>query len=109
MVSIQIYGIVHCIIESCLPAKNNFQYKRFTVQHGVTQYRGGDDTWIIKPWNLARGIDTHVNDNLSAIIRLSLASPKVSRQQLSPCIAMATTIVSGGLQVYIKSRAVPPS
>ena len=89
--------------------KNSFQYEQFTVQHGVTQCRGGDNTWIIKPWNLARGIDTHVSDNLSAIIRLGLASPKVSHQQLSLCIAIATAIVSGGLQVYIKSCAVPPS
>ena len=40
--------------------------------------REEDNVWIVKPWNLGRGLDIHITDNLVKIVRLSQASPKVS-------------------------------
>ena len=37
-----------------------------------------DNTWIIKPWNLGRGMDTHITQNLVQVIRLVNTIPKVS-------------------------------
>lgn len=40
-------------------------------------FRGENNIWICKPWNLARGLDTHITNNLDYIIRQRESTPKV--------------------------------
>ena len=40
------------------------------------QSQGLDNHYIIKPWNLARGLDIHVTKSLHHILKLSLSGPK---------------------------------
>lgn len=46
------------------------------------QSQGLDNHYIIKPWNLARGLDIHVTKSLHHILKLSLSGPKIVQKYL---------------------------
>ncbi|XP_075982717.1 tubulin tyrosine ligase-like 12 [Anticarsia gemmatalis] len=43
---------------------------------------GLDNHWICKPYNLARGLDTYISDNLDFLCRLPLTGPKVAQKYI---------------------------
>ncbi|XP_047322133.1 tubulin--tyrosine ligase-like protein 12 [Impatiens glandulifera] len=48
----------------------------------VRQRDGLDNLWILKPWNMARTLDTSITENISAVIRLIETGPKISQKYI---------------------------
>ncbi|KAM2218820.1 hypothetical protein TB2_017699 [Malus domestica] len=48
----------------------------------VRKRDGLNNLWILKPWNMARTIDTTVTSNISAIIRLMETGPKICQKYI---------------------------
>ncbi|XAR51089.1 hypothetical protein NMG60_11005624 [Bertholletia excelsa] len=51
-------------------------------EYCVRKRKGLDNLWILKPWNMARTIDTTITCNLSAIIRLMETGPKICQKYI---------------------------
>ncbi|KAL2103037.1 hypothetical protein ACEWY4_002205 [Coilia grayii] len=62
-----------------IPTTFNLQTElpQFIKHYTQRKERGEDNHWICKPWNLARGLDTHITSNLNYIIRQRESTPKV--------------------------------
>ncbi|XP_038137580.1 tubulin--tyrosine ligase-like protein 12 isoform X2 [Cyprinodon tularosa] len=62
-----------------LPVTFNLQTElpQFIKHYQLREQSGEENHWICKPWNLARGLDTHITQNLDYIIRQRESTPKV--------------------------------
>ncbi|XP_054011549.1 tubulin--tyrosine ligase-like protein 12 [Hylaeus anthracinus] len=68
-----------------LPTTYNLRTElvQFVAYFEHRKSRGLDNHWICKPWNLARGLDTHITNNLHHILRLPGTGPKIAQKYIS--------------------------
>lgn len=52
----------------------------FIGDYFVREEEGRNNLWIMKPWNMARTIDTSITDYLPALIRLAETGPKICQK-----------------------------
>ncbi|UMM15895.1 hypothetical protein L5515_013136 [Caenorhabditis briggsae] len=55
----------------------NTQLPEFVARFQNRQKNGEHNVWIVKPWNLARGMEMAVTDDLNQIIRMVETGPKI--------------------------------
>lgn len=61
----------------------NTELVQFVAYFEQREAKGLDNVWICKPWNLARGLDTHITNNLFHILRLPSTGPKIAQRYIT--------------------------
>ncbi|TMW96038.1 hypothetical protein EJD97_008005 [Solanum chilense] len=73
----------HGLVEWLQPTYNlETQLSHLIGDFHIRESENLDNLWILKPWNMARTIDTTINSNLSAIIRLMETGPKICQKYI---------------------------
>jgi len=71
-------------VKKYLPVTYNLvtELAQFVSYYQQLEKEGEDTHWIVKPWNLARGLDTQVCHGLGHILRLPASGPKIAQKYL---------------------------
>lgn len=74
----------------------NTEMPKFVSYFQHREDKALDNHWIIKPWNLARGLDMQITNNLTHILRLPTTGPKIAQKYVeAPVLFHRNDIVNG--------------
>lgn len=72
----QVFGHENSVIQETFVLNDSLP--AFVGRFQERQHQARDNTWILKPTNMARSMDTWVSTNLDHMLRLSETGPKIA-------------------------------
>lgn len=84
----------------------NTEMAKFVSYFQNREERELDNHWIIKPWNLARGLDMQITNNLTHILRLPMTGPKIAQKYVENPVLFQRNDLPGGNSVKFDVRYV---
>jgi len=89
---------------SWLPTTYNLSTEliEFAAYYQTRAAKGLDNHWIIKPWNLARGLDTHITDNIKQIVRLPATGPKIAQKYIERPVLFSREELEGRVKFDVR-------
>lgn len=93
------------------PVSFNLLYE---LPHMVREFltrkeRNQDNVWIVKPWNLGRGMDIQITDNLTHIIRLAQTGPKIASKYITSPVLFDRPDAGGKVKFDVRYVVLVPS
>ncbi|XP_017025140.1 tubulin--tyrosine ligase-like protein 12 [Drosophila kikkawai] len=87
-----------------LPTTYNLstELREFAAYYQTRAAKGLDNHWIIKPWNLARGLDTYITDNIRQIVRLPATGPKIAQKYIERPVLFRREELEGRVKFDIR-------
>ncbi|KAM7532442.1 hypothetical protein Aperf_G00000133028 [Anoplocephala perfoliata] len=93
-----------CHAGNCLRCGKDGYHVSWTIESSKEH-----NIWIVKPWNLGRGLGICISDNLDQIIRLNETGPKIASRYITDPVLFYREDISGWVKfdvryvVYLKS------
>ncbi|XP_055617626.1 tubulin--tyrosine ligase-like protein 12 [Toxorhynchites rutilus septentrionalis] len=87
-----------------LPVTYNLKTEliEFVSYYQNRAHKGLDNHYIIKPWNLARGLDTYITKSLTQIMRLQQTGPKIVQKYIERPVLFERPEVEGRVKFDIR-------
>uniref|UniRef100_A0A8D8WLB0 Tubulin--tyrosine ligase-like protein 12 n=2 Tax=Cacopsylla melanoneura TaxID=428564 RepID=A0A8D8WLB0_9HEMI len=87
-----------------LPTTYNLKTEllKFMSYYQNREKKGLNNLWIIKPFNLARSLDSYITDNINMVIKSALSGPKIVQKYIENPILFYRDDLSGKVKFDIR-------